>query len=76
MNNKRRQRIRSVISDLEQYGDLIDDLLSEEQDALDNMPENLEGSDSYERIETAASNLESAGESLEEAINYLEEASA
>jgi hypothetical protein len=53
MNKDRRNRIANIISDL-------DDILSEEQDAYDNLPESFQQSE--------------RGEKMQEAIDYLEEA--
>jgi len=47
--------------------------LDDEQDAYDNMPENLQGSDRGMESEEAQESLESAIEALEEAISYLED---
>lgn len=84
MNNQRRKQITKIIdrvselsSMLEELTEMVEDVKDEEQDALDNMPENLMGSDRYTQIETAVENLESAYDwftsvDIEELLQYLE----
>ena len=49
-------------------------LKEEEEEYRDNMPENLQGSERYERADEACDSLDSAYSSLEEAIEYIDEA--
>jgi len=76
MNRERRKQIYNISSQLSAIVDMVDSLLSDEEDALGNMPENLEGSDRYTMMEEAVENLEDAKSSLEEAIEYLDNAAA
>jgi hypothetical protein len=71
MNAARRKRIEEVMSQLEPLKELVDDLLSEEQDAYESMPEGLKSSARGEAAENAVASLESASGQLEEAINEL-----
>lgn len=81
MNKSRRKRIAAVISTLENVGyniiesarDEIEDILWEEEDAYDNMPENLQYSMRGEESSEAIDNLQEAVDKLEEAIEVLEE---
>lgn len=66
MNNTRRKAIKNIINRLQA-------ILDEEQEAFDNMPENLHDSMNGLESQDAQSNLESAIDSLEDAISYLEE---
>ena len=70
MNKERRKRIASAIRKIE---DLVQDILADEQEAYDNMPEGLQASENGMVSEEAQENLEAAIDSLEEAISYLEE---
>ena len=70
MNKARRKEIQKIIKDIE---NLVHSILSEEQVAFDNMPENLQGSWRGTESEDAQGNLESAIDALEEAIACLEE---
>lgn len=74
MNNTRRKNIQNVINKLENLKSDIEMIRDEEQDYIDNMPENLEGSMRHDMAEEAVDNLESAIDSLEEVIDSLSEA--
>ena len=50
MNKKRRIRIEKVVSTLEDMSAEISDIMQEEQEAYDNMPESLQYSERGERI--------------------------
>lgn len=78
MNKKRRQCIDSVIlkisklqSVIEELRQDIEDIAADEQDYLDNIPENLQGSERYEAGEEAVENLEAAIDWLDD-INLSE----
>ena len=70
MNKERRKAIVANIKAIELT---IQDILSDEVDAYENMPENLQASMRGMDSEDAQENLESAIEALEEAISYLED---
>ena len=57
------------------YG-LVSTALEQEEDALDNMPENLQGSERYEKIEAAVDLLNDASEYIDSAIEKINEASS
>jgi len=61
MNDQRRKRLRKIL-------DLFDDVLAEEQDAFDNLPENLQlserGEDTSEKLDV----LEEIKRNLEEIV--------
>ena len=78
MNKKRRQCIDAVILKINNLQDIIEELQqdieyisADEQDYLDNIPENLQGSERYEAGENAVENLEAAIDWLED-INLSE----
>ena len=75
MNNRRRKEIKKAVLSLETALNIVSDVAGEEMDCLDNIPENLEGSDMYEKINNAVSLLEDAEEKIDEAIENLIEAS-
>ena len=70
MNKERRKAIRKAIVKIEE---LVQDILSDEQEAYDNMPESLQESENGLISAEAQENLESAIDALEEAISYLED---
>lgn len=74
MNNTRRKQIAKVIDALEGIREDIDSIHAEEEEAFDNMPESLEGTDRYDAMADAVSNLEDAVDLIEELIEALENA--
>lgn len=72
MNNKRRKRIDEVIEILESAKSSIEEIMDEEQEAFDNLPESLQYSDKGSGMESAIGNFETAKDQLDEAINELE----
>lgn len=90
MNKTRRQAIDKIKERIEKElpSDTINSILEdiealrdEEQESLDNMPENLQGSERYETSEAAVDSLDEAYSALEElndniqnALDYLEDA--
>lgn len=73
MNKERRKKIISAIAAMNKISIIIQNILDEEQDAYNNMPEGLQASENGIMSEEAQENLDAAIESLEEAISYLEE---
>ena len=76
MNNQRRVRVDDVIEKLRNIQSEIGDILSEEEEYRDNIPENLQGSEKYENAENNCDNLQNAIDQVDEVISYLEEAQA
>lgn len=74
MNNQKREKLKLARSYLSKASDIISNVLDDEQDCLDNMPENLQYSDRYERMEAAVSKLEDGLNNIEAAEECLEEA--
>ena len=74
MNKKRRESIAKAVEILTTAFQMVESIRDEEQDCLDNMPENLESSYRYEKMENAVDRLDDAVSSIEEARDALEEA--
>lgn len=70
MNNARR---KEIIKAIKQIRNLVSNILSDEINSYDNMPDGLKESQNGYNSEDAQDNLDSAIDSLEEAIQYLEE---
>lgn len=51
MNNARRKQIKNIINKLSDIKNEIDDLAIDEEDCLDNIPENMQDSERYEKSE-------------------------
>ena len=73
MNNNRLKKILSIITSMNSIEEELIDILNEEQEYFDNMPENLQYSSRGERAENAIDNLEESIESLYSSIEYLNE---
>jgi flagellar hook-basal body complex protein FliE len=73
MNNTRREATRNVKNQVDMLLTELENLLGEETEAYENMPEGLQGGDAGCASEEAQSNLETAVSALEEAISALEE---
>ncbi len=71
MNAARRKRIEEVLARLEPMKDVVDEILFEEQEAYENMPEGLKQSARGEAAENAVGSLENASSQLEETIGEL-----
>lgn len=75
MNNKRRQILRSVLAKIEELDTLKEEIVEilstaadEEQEAFDNLPENLQMSERGERMEEIIDLLESARDTYEDLV--------
>ena len=74
MNNQKREKLKLARSFLSKASDIVSSVLDDEQDCLDNMPDNLQYSDKYEKMEAAISKLEDGLNNIEAAEECLEEA--
>jgi len=74
LNKFRRKQISEVLEALNTLRDTVEAIHNEENEAFENMPESLEGTDRYDMAEEAVSNLDDALSSLEDAIDSLESA--
>lgn len=74
MNTHRRRAIRSIEADLNGIVERVQDLLEEEQQALDNLPESLQGTEKADRMALAIEYCENAISSVENATDELTEA--
>lgn len=83
MNNDRRKEISRIIEEiesavatakekLEELQSSIESVRDEEQECMDNMPENLQGSERYTTAEQAVDNLDNAASSIEELIEAID----
>lgn len=73
MNAKRRKRIQDTLNILSEQLELLEELKNEEQEYVDNVPENLQGTERYEAAEEAAANLDEAYDLVNDVIEKLEE---
>ena len=73
MNNTRRKQIQAIIDKLENLKSDIECLKDEEQEAFDNLPESLQGSERGIAMEDATYNLDEAYASIDSAVDSLTE---
>lgn len=76
MNKKRRELLQSARPFLTQAASIIERAAEQESDCLDNIPESLQDTDRYEKMERAVENLEAALEHIENAQDCIAEAIA
>lgn len=75
MNNKRRNTLlKLAVPLLQKASDYVSQVLDAEEDALDNIPENLCGTERCENIESAVDSLNEAIESIDSAKESIEAA--
>lgn len=74
MNKKRRDLLQSAIPFLTQAANIIERAAEQESDCLDNIPESLQDSERYEKMEKAVDNLEAALEHIDNAKECVSEA--
>ena len=73
MNNTRRKEIKKAIAIIKTSIDLLESILTDEEEAFDNMLDGVKTSDNGIASEEAQDNLNDAIATLEEAVECLEE---
>ena len=74
MNNERRKRLKNSIQLLHQSSEILVDVVTDEEDTLNGMPESLSHTDRYQTMECAVNSLEEAIEKLDQVIELVEDA--
>lgn len=72
MNKKRKTEVTRIIGNLRQSLEDLEGVQGDEESALDNIPENLQGSQQYEETEEALERIDDAVSSVQDAIENLE----
>lgn len=72
MNKKRKEDLSGVLSLLDSAIRIVRRVCDREEDCVDNYPENLQGTECYERMEDAVENLNEALEKLNEAQENIQ----
>ncbi len=73
MNKERRKNIQAVVEQLDGLKTTLEELQGEEEEYRDNIPENLRGSERYEKADEACDALSDAVSALEDVISTLGE---
>lgn len=74
MNKERRKQIDGMIAKLENIKEFISDILDDEQNAFDNMPESMQYGERGYIMQVAIDNLDDAIGNIADAIDDLCEA--
>jgi hypothetical protein len=73
MNNQRRKRLRDIIKEILVIQGKLQDVFDEEQESLDNLPENLQGTDRYANMEEYCDKMSDGISLLDEVVEIIEE---
>jgi hypothetical protein len=76
MNDSRRKRLEAASQLISQAISSIEEVREEEQEAFDNLPENMQEGEKGEAIETAINTLDDALSALTEALSGIDDAQA
>lgn len=71
MNKIRRKNLQTIIDRLEDIKADPEEITYEEEEYRDNIPENLQSSEKYERADEACDNLNDAADTLNEVIDSI-----
>ena len=74
MNNKRRKELRRAIDMIETALDIVNRVKDEEEDAMYNYPDNLQGTETYENMEVAVDTMEEVTSAIEDGVDSLNNA--
>ncbi len=73
MNNRRRKRLQDAASWISNAGEIVQEVLFDESNALDNYPENLQGTDVYEAMEQSVDQLGDVYDQIQEILGTIDE---
>lgn len=76
MNKKRREQLGEAEKYLNRANSLVESVCYGEQDAMDNIPDNLQESERYAAMEDAVDDLQEAQSRIGDAISYIQSASS
>lgn len=71
MNKIRRKNLQTIIDRLKDIKADLEEITYEEEEYRDNIPENLQSSEKYERADEACDNLNDAADTLNEVIDSI-----
>lgn len=74
MNATRRKDLSLLIDQLDEIKRQVENIMEEEQEAYENMPESLQDSERGQKMQEAADAIENATGTLQDTIDYLIEA--
>jgi hypothetical protein len=74
MNKARRKQLSEILDNLNKIKEALEVVLEEEEGYRDNMPENLQGSERYEKSDSVCDDLQLAVENIDDVISYVDSA--
>lgn len=74
MNNTRRKELRRAIDMIETALDIVNSVKDEEEDAMYNYPENLQGTETYDNMEVAVDTMGEVTSAIEDGVDSLNNA--
>ena len=74
MNKARRKELQEVIEKINEAREELERIMNDEEEYRDNMPENLQSSEKYEKADDACCSMQDAIDQLEEAVTNIENA--
>lgn len=74
MDVRRRNRLRDALKMLVSVITIVESVSDKEQDCMENVPENLQGTERFENMENAVDRLNQALEELDNAKEHIEAA--
>lgn len=72
MDERRRGQLREVLTMLTGASSIVERVCDREQDCIDNYPENLQGTERFERMEDALDRLNEALEKIDDAKDHIQ----
>lgn len=67
-----RKKLEELVAEVESVKSDVEDIQWEEEEYRDNMPENLQGSERYDKADNACTNLSDAVDALEDMLGTLD----
>ena len=72
MNNKKRQGLREILTNIKNVKNQLTDILNEEENAFSNMPESFQGTINGENSENAIEAMEECVDKFEEILELID----
>lgn len=73
MNKIRRKQLEQISAKLDEARCMLEEVMNDEQDAFDSMPESLQGSERGEQMDEYIYNMQEGVDNLEDLVSTLEE---
>ena len=74
MDDRRRGQLRDALNMLSNAASVVESVCDKEQDCVDNYPENLQGTERFEKMEDALDSLNDALEKIDDAKSHIQSA--